>query len=118
MQLIHHSPLGPLEIPGVLGAPAPGEPFDVDDDIGETLLAQSDLYALATPDEPDKRTVPELRAIAESQGVDLTGLKKKPDIIAALEAAAAADADPGVIDEQATTDDEQTPSGDEEGDQQ
>ena len=43
-RLIHTSPLGALEIPGVLGTPEPGEPFDVDDDIAESLLTQTDLY--------------------------------------------------------------------------
>lgn len=32
------------------------------------------------------KTVPELREIAEEQGVDLTGITKKADIIAAIEA--------------------------------
>lgn len=45
--LIHRSPLGALEIPTVLGAPLPGEPFDVDDDIADSLLEQADLYQLA-----------------------------------------------------------------------
>lgn len=45
--LIHTSPLGPLEIPGVLGYPAPGEPFEVPDDLAEALLSQTDLYQTA-----------------------------------------------------------------------
>lgn len=46
-QLIHRSPIGALEIPTVLGVVEPGEPFDVDDDIADSLLEQTDLYQLA-----------------------------------------------------------------------
>jgi len=80
-QLIHTSPLGPLVIPGVLGEPAPGEPFEVDDDIAESLLEQRDLYAPAPETE---LTVKQLRAIAKERGIDLAGAKNKPDIIAAI----------------------------------
>lgn len=80
-QLIHKSPLGPLSIPGVLGEPEPGEPFEVDDDIAESLLEQSDLYAPA----PDTElTIAELRDLAATRGVDLTGLRNKTDIAAAI----------------------------------
>lgn len=82
-QLIHKSPLGPLSIPGVLGEPEPGEPFEVDDDIAESLLEQSDLYA---PADSTELTVPALRAIAEERGVDLTGRRNKADIAAAIAA--------------------------------
>lgn len=44
--LVHHSPLGALEIPGVLGAVEPGTPFDVDEQIATSLLQQGDLFAL------------------------------------------------------------------------
>lgn len=44
--IIHTSPLGDLEIAGVGKVPA-GEPFEVPDDIAETLLEQHELYALA-----------------------------------------------------------------------
>jgi len=58
--LIHSSPLGALEIPGVLGAVPPGEPFDVDDAIADSLLEQTDLYTLApsasAQDAPKKGT--------------------------------------------------------------
>ncbi len=80
-QLIHKSPLGPLSIPGVLGEPAPGEPFEVDDDIAESLLEQSDLFA---PAESTELTIAQLRNIAEQRGIDLTGLRTKPDIAAAI----------------------------------
>ncbi|MBQ9918019.1 MAG: hypothetical protein IJO71_12580 [Microbacterium sp.] len=80
-QLIHKSPLGPLSIPGVLGEPEPGEPFEVDDDIAEVLLEQSDLYA---PAPTTDRTIAELRDLAEQRGIDLTGLRSKADITAAI----------------------------------
>lgn len=86
-KLIHRSPLGALEIPTVLGAPAPGEPFDVDDDIAESLLEQGDLFELAP-----ELTFKELRALAGARGVDVTGLKTKAAINAALAAADAEEA--------------------------
>ncbi len=56
-------------------------------DLGEGLLAQPDAWA---PDEKAlaDMTVPELTAFAASSNppVDLGGLKKKADIIAAIEA--------------------------------
>lgn len=82
-KLIHLSPLGALEIPGVLGRPEPGEPFDVDDDLVDGLLAQSELYQ---PAPVTSVPVKELRAIAEARGIDTKGMNK-PDIIAALAAA-------------------------------
>ena len=42
-KLIHHSPLGALEIAGIGTVPA-GEPFTVDARTARRLLAQSDLY--------------------------------------------------------------------------
>lgn len=47
-KLIHTSPKGALDINGVGRNIAPGEPFDVPDDIAATLLAQPDLYQEAT----------------------------------------------------------------------
>ncbi|MAP64043.1 MAG: hypothetical protein CMH34_09945 [Microbacterium sp.] len=79
--LIHKSPLGALEIPGVLGAPKPGEPFDVTFEEAAALLDQADLYAVAGG--WDALTASELETIARRRGVALTS-KKKPDIIAAL----------------------------------
>jgi hypothetical protein len=46
-RLVHSSPLGALEIPGVLGPVEPGKPFSVDKVIADSLLEQSDLFALA-----------------------------------------------------------------------
>jgi hypothetical protein len=90
VQLIHKSPLGALEIPTVLGAVEPGVPFDVDDDIAESLLEQDELYLLAPA--PPETTVKELREIARDKGIDITGLKTKPEITAALAAADAEEA--------------------------
>jgi hypothetical protein len=82
--LIHKSPLGPLVIPGVLGEPGPGEPFEVDDDIAEALLKQSDLYAPAPATELPDLNVDQLRQHARDHGIPLDGARKKPDIIAAI----------------------------------
>jgi hypothetical protein len=49
MKLIHHSPMGALDIPTV-GTIEPGEPFDCPADLADSLLEQADLYTLA--DEP------------------------------------------------------------------
>lgn len=85
--LVHNSPLGELEIPTVDGTVPPGVPFDVDDDIAESLLEQHELYQLAKPP-----TFKELKSIAAAQGVDITGLKTAADIRAALAAAATEEA--------------------------
>lgn len=84
MKLAHSSPLGALEIPTVPTPVEPGEPFDVPDDIAESLLAQSDLYWRVNP-------MDQLRAEAETYGIDTTGMKKA-DIVAAIAAAADAEA--------------------------
>ena len=82
MKLIHTSPLGALIIAGI-GDVEPGTPFDVDEETGEQLLEQSDLYRPATPLE-------ELRREASALGIDTTGLKKA-DIQEAIANATAAD---------------------------
>lgn len=79
--LIHTSPLGPLSIPGVRGEPGPGEPFEVDDDIAESLLEQSELYK---PAPATDLTVAQLRDHAAQNGIDLAGARTKPDIVAAI----------------------------------
>lgn len=79
--LIHKSPLGALEIPGVLGAPKPGEPFDIEFDHAAALLDQADLYEVAGGWEA--LTASELETIAGRRGVTLTSTKKA-NIIAAL----------------------------------
>lgn len=80
-KLIHRSPLGPLVIPGVLGAPEPGEPFEVDDDIAESLLTQGELYF---PAEETDLTVSQLRDLAAERGVDLRGARTKAEIADAI----------------------------------
>jgi D-tyrosyl-tRNA(Tyr) deacylase len=86
MKLIHHSPLGSLQIGGVLGLVEPGEPFDVDDELAESLLEQTELYELA---DEAALTVNELHAIADELGIDLTGLTGWAEIFAAMSAALA-----------------------------
>lgn len=88
-QLIHRSPLGELEIPTVLGTVPPGVPFDVDDDIADSLLAQTELFELVHPPKPG--SVEALRIEAHARGIDTTDMKKT-DIVAALAAADAEEA--------------------------
>ena len=85
MKLAHSSPLGALEIPTVPAPVEPGVPFDVSDQIAESLLEQSDLYRLVNP-------MDQLRVDAVAAGIDPTGMKKA-DIQAAIDAAAAAAAE-------------------------
>lgn len=82
--LTHKSPLGPLEIPGVLGLIDPGAPFELPQDEAFTLLDQGDLYEI--PGGLDALTVDELHSLAEHRGIDLTGVSKKKDIVAAIAA--------------------------------
>lgn len=82
MKLTHSSPLGALQIPEVLGDVAPGEPFEVPDDIARSLLKQSEVFQIAeTP-----TTLAGLKALADALDVDTTGLKTKADIAAAIAA--------------------------------
>lgn len=60
------------------------ELVDVVVDYGEGLLAQPSNYIPATG--LDALTVGQLRAHAEERGIDLTGAKTKPQIIAAIRA--------------------------------
>jgi hypothetical protein len=89
MRLIHKSPLGALEIPGVLGMVNPGEPFTIPDEDGVVLLAQADLYAPA--DGFKSLIVEQLVSVAEGRRIDTDGLKKA-DLIAALTAGKEKDA--------------------------
>lgn len=85
--LVHQSPIGALEIPTVLGPVEPGEPFDVDDDIANSLLQQTGVYRLASPP-----TLKQARALARTAGVDIDGLTTTTEIIAALAAREAEEA--------------------------
>lgn len=53
MKLIHHSPLGELDIPEVAGPVRAGDVFDVPDDIAASLLEQGDVFTRA-PKESEK----------------------------------------------------------------
>lgn len=91
--LIHSSPLGALEIAGVPGLIAPGEPFNVDELHALTLLQQSDLYALAEPESSlyDGLKLSELKTLTDERELTVDGTTKR-DHIAALVAADAATA--------------------------
>ena len=82
MQLIHHSPLGALLIPEVLGEVDPGVPFEVPDDIARSLLKQSDVYEVAE----FPSSLAGLQALADALEVDTTGHKTKAAIAAAIAA--------------------------------
>lgn len=84
MKLAHSSPLGPLEIPTVPTPVEPGEPFEVPDEIAQSLLEQSDLYWRVNP-------IDQLRAEAATYGIDSAGMKKA-DILAAIAEAVEAEA--------------------------
>jgi hypothetical protein len=53
VKLIHHSPLGALDIPGV-GTVEAGEVFEVDAGTAKQLLQQSELYSESKPAEAKK----------------------------------------------------------------
>jgi hypothetical protein len=79
--LIHHSPLGELEIPGA-GVVKPGERFSVDAAIADVLLEQGDVYQLAsTP--YDSVKLADLKNAAAERKLTVAG-DKKADYIAAL----------------------------------
>ncbi len=67
-----------VDLAGV-GTVAAGEPFATDVD-----LDGRDDFELV-PDDLESLTVPKLRELAETRGIDTSGLKKKPDLIAALQ---------------------------------
>lgn len=89
--LTHKSPLGKLEIPGVLGLKDPGEPFDLPIDAAVRLLDQADLYEV--PGGIGKLGAEELKALAGHRGIDIGTATTKKDILAALAAADAEEAD-------------------------
>ena len=60
----------------------------VPDDVAESYASQGWVAAgLPAPAEPglDSLTIAELRQFAEENGVDLARLKRKPEIVAAIE---------------------------------
>lgn len=70
-----------------------GEKIAVDARLARALKARgsaqldSDVRAAAAAQDADAATVDDLRALAEKRGVDLTGVSRKADIQAALDAA-------------------------------
>jgi hypothetical protein len=90
--LAHRSPLGALEIPGVVGLINPGEPFEIEEDIAKSLLAQHATYRPAKRAGYAILTIPELTAIAHERGIAIKSDAKKADIITALAAADAQEA--------------------------
>lgn len=67
-----------------------GMQVTVPDDVAESYASQGWVAAGSpAPAEPglDSLTIPQLRDFATENGVDFTGLKRKPQIIAAIEAA-------------------------------
>lgn len=67
-----------------------GMQFTVPDDVAESYASQGWVAAGApAPAEPglDSLTIPQLRHFAAENGVSLTGLKRKPQFVAAIESA-------------------------------
>ena len=60
-----------------------GDEVEVSDEHAKALLSQPDNFA-PVQDAMDVMTVEELRDLADQHGVDLTGLTKKADIVAAI----------------------------------
>lgn len=78
-----------IDVPeSAAGRPAHTEYDDdgnlVSRDLGEGLLAQPELWQ-ADEQALESMTIAQLRDHAEATGVDLTGLTKKADIVAAIE---------------------------------
>lgn len=70
--------------------PANGQQVTVPDEVADDYVSRGWVVpgapALAEPG-LDSLTVRQLRDFAEENGIDLTGVKRKPDIIAAIETA-------------------------------
>lgn len=70
-----------------------GETAEIDPRLARALKARGSVQieaekrVAAAAEDPEKATVADLRALAEQRGVDLTGVHRKADIQAALEAA-------------------------------
>jgi hypothetical protein len=78
---------GPAVIDGAVRYPVEG-PIFVSDDEAERLLENGNLDEEApfSDDDLEKLKVEGLKQIAAEEQVDLTGITKKPDIIAAIRA--------------------------------
>jgi hypothetical protein len=109
--LIHHSPIGALQIAGVIGEIEPGEPFEVTEEHAATLLEQGDLYEVAEslPVGWSALTVRELRSELRDRGLATSG---KHDVLAArLEEAEPFETRPQVVvDPEPTTADPTAPA--------
>lgn len=77
------NPLGDVDVPILGRTLEAGEEFETDDETAALLLAQVGNYA-AVGDAMDVMTVEQLKELAAERDVDLTGLTKKADIVAAI----------------------------------
>lgn len=77
------NPLGDVYFPLLGRDLTAGEEFEVDDDTAGELLKQVGNFA-PVGDAMDVMTVESLRTLADERGVDLTGLTKKAEIVAAI----------------------------------
>lgn len=70
--------------------PATGQQLTVPDDVAESYTSRGWVTpGSPAPAEPglDSLTIPQLRDFAGENGVDLKGLKRKPQIVTAIETA-------------------------------
>lgn len=107
-KLLHHSPLGPLQIAGVRGSIAPGEPFEVTPDQAASLLKQSDVFAPVDGNAEGYAalTVVELRDELKRRELPTSG--RRPELLARIRddddaAAAALPVEPQVVETEPLT---------------
>lgn len=79
-----------ITVPDAVAGRPPHQEHDADgvllvNDVGEGLLAQAHAWQLE-PVDLGSLTVDKLRDLAEARGIDLTGVTKKADIVAAIAA--------------------------------
>lgn len=79
------NPLGEVDLPLIGRTLGAGEEFDVTDAQAALLLAQAGNYEAVDAEDLNALTIPELEDLAAAKGVDLTGITKKADIIAAID---------------------------------
>lgn len=78
------NPLGDVYFPLLGRDLAAGEEFEVDDATAAELLKQVGNFEPAGDIDYGTLTVADLEQIAAQRGIDLTGLTKKADIVAAI----------------------------------
>lgn len=84
-KLRNTNPLGDVFFPLLGRDLAAGEEFEVDDATAAELLKQAGNFEPVSGDvDYDSLTVADLEQIAAQRGIDLTGLTKKADIVAAI----------------------------------